>query len=89
MRTFKYIVVILSIVLTGCATTQPVKPVVMTQIVYKTKIVKVPVICKHEPVKCDFTGTGYTPTIKLLECIVTQKRVIESCDHNSKITTAK
>jgi len=87
MKIFKYILAILSsYLLTGCCDKECTRPPAIIQTVTKTKIVKVPVACKHEKIQCDFNGSGYTPTIKLIECIVTQKRVIEACEH-PKITT--
>ena len=64
-------------ILTGCTTTltQP-EPV----IVYRTKVkeVKVPVYPVIPEVKCDFKGTGFEPTVKLLECVINQKRVLDA-----------
>jgi len=64
--------------LTGCSLC-PKPPQPEPRIIYKVKEVKVPVKCKIPKINCDFNGTNFQPTVKLLECIVKQKRAIEMC----------
>jgi len=64
------------VLLAGCCEKQPIpEPVIIT----KYKEVNVPVKCVVPPVTCDFSGTKYEPTVRLLECIVKLKRSIEVC----------
>ena len=63
----------ISFLLIGCASKQTVVSDIEIQKVY------VPVKCEVPEVHCDFKGEGYTPTQKLLECIVLQKRALEVC----------
>jgi len=63
----------------GCACKEP-EPVIMYKTIIETKDVYIEVPCKVPVVKCDFKGDGYTPTVKLLECISEQKKAIESCN---------
>ena len=63
--------------LTGCATQH--EPEI--KVVYKTKIVKVPVACITEPVTCSFSGSGFKPTVYLLDCVILQKKIIDRCSN--------
>lgn len=61
--------------ITGCGPKQPEPykpPVVVVETV--TKPVKPP----RPDVKCEFTGDGITPSIKLTECLVLLKKALES-----------
>lgn len=64
---------LISFLLVGCSSKQTVVSDIEIQKVY------VPVKCEVPEVHCDFKGEGYTPTQKLLECIVLQKRALEVC----------
>jgi len=74
------IALVISLLIAGCnfCKTEP-KP--KPEIIYRTKIVKtnIPVKCKIKKIHCEFKGTGYTPTIKLLECMYTQKKALKKC----------
>jgi len=77
MKIYKLLfLLVLGLVMTGCAS----EPKIVTKdvIVYKYKKVYVPTPC-DVTVKCDFTGEGYEPTSKLLECVIDQKRALEYC----------
>lgn len=39
----------------------------------------VPTPCKVPKVTCDFSGNGSEPIVKLLECIVNQKKAMSVC----------
>ena len=76
MKIYKIVAIIMLMTLfIGCC--PKVEPEIRT--VYKTKEVKVPVKCEVPKVICDFSGEGFTPTIKLLECIKEQKEIIKRC----------
>ena len=78
MMIYKIITLVLIMIgLSGCFDGQP-KPEIKTVIVTKIKEVKVPIPCKVPKVSCDFNGPGFTPINKLLECIIKQKRALES-----------
>lgn len=66
------IILFMVIILNGCVC-EPLPPKVVTETIY----VKVPVKHKLPDINCDFSGDGFEPTEKLLQCIVKQKRVIE------------
>ena len=83
MMIYKIITLVLIMIgLSGCFNGQP-KPEIKTVIVTKIKEVKVPVPCKVPKVSCDFNGPGFTPINKLLECVVKQKRALESVADNN------
>lgn len=67
----------LGMLLSGCSEKQECLPEV--QVVYKTIEVPKVTSCKSPTVICDFSGDGYKPTKKLLECVVAQKRALEVC----------
>jgi len=71
------VVLAISSLLTGCSTTPPPPE---TVIVTKYKEVKVPVRMKYDipEIKCDFSGKGYEPTTKLLDCLMKHITVIET-----------
>jgi hypothetical protein len=60
---------------------EPCKPCPPPQVTiqYKTQYVDRPVPCPDQNVTCNFKGEGYTPTQRLLECVVLQKRALEVC----------
>jgi len=79
---YEYAFIILSmflflLLMAGCATKQECKPDI--QIVYKTQDVYKEVPCGVPEVKCNFVGSGYEPTKKLLECVVEQKKAMAVC----------
>lgn len=39
----------------------------------------VPVSCKIPKLDCDFSGTNFEPTQKMLECVILQKKILEDC----------
>lgn len=47
----------------------------------KVKIVEkvVPVACKIPKIECDFSGSNFVPTQKLLDCIIIQKKILQDC----------
>lgn len=61
----------------GCSTPDRVVATV-DRIVYVPVDVYVPMPCDVE-VTCNFTGTGFEPTTRLLECVIEQKRAISYC----------
>ena len=79
MTSYKLLGVIALALLVGCAP----KTIIKDHVVYKTRTVYVQVPCDVE-VHCEFSGDGYTPTRKLMECIVKQKRAIEYCKQTHK-----
>lgn len=84
MKIFKYLCVLLIVVsLSGCGQECVPQPPVV-KIVYKTKKMYVEVPCKVDQDAiardCDFDGKGFEPTVKLLQCIVSQKRALEACE---------
>ena len=83
MKIFSLILITL-FVLTGCTYKQP-EPVVKTVVVTEIKEVKVPVPCKVPKVTCDFNAPGFSPINKMLECIIMQKRALESISKSNQI----
>jgi len=80
MKIFNIVLITLvGLVFIGCGDPQPPKPT----IVYKTKIVYKSLPCKVPEVKCDFSGKGFDPTVKLLECVILQKHVLDSLRENN------
>ncbi len=74
MRTFNlYLIMIVLLVFTGCSNKEP-------EVITRTKIqeVYIPVKPLRPRINCEFTGTGNVPIAKMLDCIIIQKRVIES-----------
>ena len=68
------IVVVMLMLLQGCASKEPE---IVT--VVKTKVVKVVVPCKNPEVTCKFDGEEYG-SVQLLKCVIAQKRALEACD---------
>ena len=71
------LIVLIFLVITGCS--KP-KPKVVTKTIYK---IKTRVVLRDVPVmvpiiSCNFKGVGYTPTIKLIECVIKQKKVLDT-----------
>ncbi len=85
-RKYAALIVLFSVVtlFTGCGSKCPPTPEPIVKIVYKTKEVKVEVPCKLPEIDCDFVGEGFVPTEKLLQCVVTQKRALETCSGITK-----
>lgn len=71
----------------GCSQPEP-KPNPV-QVIYETKKVYVTVPCKAPKVECVFSGDGHTPTVKLIECIINQKRALEYCSGDIEMGTPK
>jgi len=69
------LVLIVLVMLSGC-TGAEIKP--RETIIYKPVKVMIPVACDVN-VTCDFSGSGYTPTTKLLKCVIKLKRALEYC----------
>ena len=67
------LVTLTMLIFSGCATTD--------KIVYVDKPVPyaVPVKCEVPEVTCDFKGEGSEPILRLLECVVDQKKAIAVC----------
>lgn len=87
---YKYILAaLLTVIITGCSFCEPTPqdPVIIYKTVYKTKIVKTPVVCDIATPTCDFKGKGYQPAIKAMECVTKQKRYIEAC--KGKVATTE
>jgi len=75
---------VIGLLLSGCGRCPEPEIVTIYEPVYKTKIVKIPVKCDVPKPKCDFKGKGYEPAVKLLECVVTQKKFIDTCFKKNK-----
>lgn len=76
------LVMIFTLLLNGCSWLEPEpprEPEIVYKTIYKTKIVKIPVTCDIGEPKCEFKGAGYTPAIKMTECVVRQKKYIKAC----------
>lgn len=77
-------ILLIALALTSCAgTTPPANEV----IVYKYKDVMIPVPCDTD-VKCDFSGEGYVPTKKLLQCVIEQKHALDYCKQSGSTKDA-
>lgn len=75
------IVLTLTLLFTGC-TKQP-------EPTYITKIEKVEVVvptnkCEIPKISCDFSGSNFEPTKKLLDCVALQKKYIDTCRYEPK-----
>lgn len=81
MKIYSIIFILSVILFTGCATTQykqlPPEKVVVTEI--QEKVVVKPCPVPDLSKVCDFKGDFFTPTEKLLQCIIAQKRALELC----------
>lgn len=81
---FFILFILLSI--TGCGTTTykklPSEKVVVTETkeVYRVEKCDVPNLSSI----CDFSGEHFTPTEKLLNCVIAQKRALDICSGNIK-----
>ena len=69
------LVILTTLIFSGC---------VAEKIVYVDKPVPyaVPVKCEVPEVKCNFKGKGSEPILRLLECVVDQKKAMEVCNEN-------
>ena len=82
MRLFNIVTVILiTFLFTGCFCETP-EPIVKI----KTITVEKTVPCDLPKVHCDFHGEGFEPTQKLLDCVVIQKKALETCAKFNKST---
>ena len=65
--------------LSGCSTppAKPVPPKIVTE--YKTVEVYVTKPCDVPMPTCDFSGEGFEPTVKLLECLTELKQALKYC----------
>jgi len=88
MKYYIILSALIAMLFTGCGVEpKPCVPKTVTKVIYKTKIVKVPVPCDMKKPTCDFKGDGYEPSIRMMECIVTQKKVIDACLKPKKTVT--
>ena len=74
MKIYNLLLMLIVLVLSGCSCKE-VEPLRVIDTVY----VNIPVKCVVPKIECNFKGNGYTPTVKLLECVVEQKRALEVC----------
>lgn len=81
MKHLIYTPPVIALLLTGCSYDQPTPKANPVQILYKVKKVYVEVPCKVPAVNCDFTGIGNEPIIKLLKCVVDQKKALDYCSN--------
>lgn len=76
------------LVLSGCGVKYkelPAKVIVNTEIVEKVVIKPCPVPDLSKV--CDFSGDKFTPTEKLLNCVIEQKRVLDICSNPTDLNT--
>lgn len=66
----------LAVSMSGCTTVNTPERLVVKQEVVETKVM---VGCQLPKIECDFTGEGFTPTEKLLDCVQRQKKALELC----------
>jgi len=71
---------LLPLIFTGCIFTPEPKVLIKYKIreVNVTKIVKEPVFVNIPDINCSFYGEGFEPTVKVLECVILQKRVLDT-----------
>jgi len=79
---------IFALMLTGCFE-DPKPPEKEVVIKTETQKVNTPVTCEVPKVTCDFKGDGFTPTIKLLECVAKQKYILDKLREGSTKTDSK
>lgn len=74
------VLLLLGIVMVGCGQQPEPEPMIKikTEYVYKT------VPCVVPKINCEFSGEGYTPTKKLLACVIEQKKALELCSGQNK-----
>lgn len=79
MKIFSISLLFIIVLLNGCASTK-VKEV-KGETVVKIETVKEYVIekCNVPGDLCEFSGDGFVPTEKLLNCVITQKRYLDIC----------
>lgn len=70
------ILLVLMVLLTGCGSTK--EPLIITKIEIQEKLVEVNK-CKVPELHCDFSGEGFEPTKRLLECVILQKKYLDIC----------
>ena len=73
---YKLLLITIVILFTGCNVPSTPEPI---QIVHETTEVSRVTKCVSPEVDCNFEGSGYTPTKKLLQCVIEQKRALEVC----------
>lgn len=67
----------IAMILSGCVSTvNTPERLVVKQEVVETKVL---VGCQLPKIECEFTGEGFTPTEKLLDCVQKQKKALELC----------
>lgn len=66
---------ITAFMVSGC-TKQPNGPTVVRNV--EVQYIKVPMTVDIPDIDCDFSGAGLEPSVKLLNCVVLQKRVLDS-----------
>lgn len=71
----KYIILaIAAFLFIGCATTKS-NPTVVRNV--EVQLVQVPITVNIPEIECEFTGEGLQPSIKLLDCLVKHKKVLD------------
>lgn len=88
MKIFNILLIgILAIFLVGCSTKQQpsvAQPTIITKT--ETKIVKTPIIYEVPTIKCEFSGKGGEPTIKLIKCLRLHKKALAFIrEHNAEM----
>lgn len=88
MKIFNILLIsILAIFLVGCSRKQQpsvAQPTIITKT--ETKIVKTPIIYEVPNIKCEFSGKGGEPTIKLIKCLRLHKKALALIrEHNAEM----
>lgn len=70
-------IISLIILLNGCGEqTDPLKPTSTKVQIVERKVI---VACEIPKIECEFSGEGFIPTKKLLECVKIQKEALRIC----------
>jgi len=89
MKIFKYLLLVsMTLIVIGCGDKNP-NPEHDVVVVTKVKKIYIETGCKVPNIDCDFTGDGFEPTVKLLECVSLQKHVLDSLKEQSDKNTTK
>ena len=65
---------VIAFMVSGC-TKQPNGPTVVRNV--EVQLVQVPITVNIPEIECEFTGEGLQPSIKLLDCLVKHKKVLD------------